>query len=207
MVSLAISRDGRQVVSGSIDCTARIWSAEPPAVEVDQVRRRAAVELVQSLFETHMLKSEVMAALKSDPTLNGPLRAAALEIAERRGEDAHGLFEASWLTILRPTSTPELNLQALHRLEAACRLVAADPERQTEYLHALSLALYRAGRSDEALQLVARLSAKPASGAAKVLPIDLAVSAMASQKLGRFADARAALDQLRTLVDTGPRLR
>ena len=27
---------------------------------------------------------------------------------------------------------------------------------------------------------------------------------MASQKLGRFADARAALDQLRTLVDEAP---
>ena len=204
MVSLAISRDGRQVVSGSIDCTARIWSAEPSAIEVDQVRRRAAVELVQSLFEAHMLKSDVMTALKSDPTLNGPLRAAALEIAERCGGDAHGLFEASWLKILRPTGTPELILQALHPLESACRLVAADPERQTEYLHALSLALYRAGRSDEALQLVARLSAQPASGAARVLPIDLAVSAMASQKLGRFADARAALDHLRTLVDEAP---
>ncbi len=63
VVSLAISRDGRQVVSGSIDCTTRIWSAEPSAIEVVQVRRRAAVELVQSLFETHMLKSDVMTAL------------------------------------------------------------------------------------------------------------------------------------------------
>ena len=71
-------------------------------------------------------------------------------------------------------------------------------------MHALSLALYRAGRSDEALQLVARLSALPGPGAGRVLPIDLAVSAMASQKLGRFADARAALDQLRTLVDETP---
>ncbi len=204
VVSLAISRDGRQVVSGSIDCTARIWSAEPPALEVDHIRRRAAVELVQSLFETHMLKSDVLTALKSDPTLDGPLRAAALEIAERRGEDAHGLFEASWLTILRTTSTPGLNLQALHRLESACRLAAADPERQTEYLHTLSLALYRAGRSDQALQLIARLNAQPASGAARVLPIDLAVSAMASQKLGHFADARVALDQLRILVDKSP---
>ncbi len=204
VVSLAISRDGRQIVSGSIDCTARIWSAEPPDLEVDQVRRRAAVNLVQSLFETLMLKSDVMAALKSDPTLNSTLRAAALEIAARRGEDACGLFEASWLAILRPTSTPELILQSLRRLETACRLVAADSQRQTEYLHALSLALYRAGRSDEALQLVARLNAQPASKAASVLPIDLAVSAMASQKLGRFANARAALERLRTLVDQSP---
>ncbi len=68
--------------------------------------------------------------------------------------------------------------------------MADDPPRKTEYLHALSLALYRAGRSDEALQLVARLSGKTPSGAKRALPIDLAVSAMASQQLGRFADAR-----------------
>ena len=64
VVSLAISRDGRQIVSGGIDCTARIWSAEPPATHVDQVRRRAAVELVQTLFRTHLLKSEVLEAIR-----------------------------------------------------------------------------------------------------------------------------------------------
>lgn len=151
VVSLAISHDGGQILSGSIDCTARVWSAEPPDALVDQVRRRAAVDLVQSLFQTYMLKPDVMAALKSDPTINASLRARALEIAQRRSEDAHGLFESSWLTILRPTSTSELNLQALHRLEAAALLVDDDPPRKTEYLHALSLALYRAGRSDECL--------------------------------------------------------
>ena len=70
VVSLAISPDGRQLVSGSIDCTARVWSAEPPNTELAQVRRRAAVELVQSLFERHLLKADVLAALKSDPTLD-----------------------------------------------------------------------------------------------------------------------------------------
>ena len=38
VVSLAISPDGRQLVSGSIDCTARVWSAEPPNTELAQVR-------------------------------------------------------------------------------------------------------------------------------------------------------------------------
>ena len=37
-----------------------------------------------------MLKTEVLAALKSDPTLSGPLRALATQIAERRTEDAQG---------------------------------------------------------------------------------------------------------------------
>ena len=115
VVSLAISPDGRQLVSGSIDCTARVWSAEPPNTEIAEVHRRAAVELVQSLYERHLLKKEVLAALKSDPTLSGPLRALATQIAERRTEDAQALYEAAWLTIVRPTATPELNLQALQR--------------------------------------------------------------------------------------------
>jgi WD40 repeat protein/serine/threonine protein kinase len=204
VVSLAISRDGRQMVSGSIDCTARVWSSEPPSVELAHVRRRAAVELVQSLFESRLLKAEVVAALKSDRTLDAPFRAAALEVAQRRSEDAQGLYEAAWLTIVRPSGTPELNALALERMETACRLVAGDPERQAEYQHVLCLALYRADRPDEALHLLARLNDKPGSSGTKVLPRDLAVRALASQKLGRFTDARVALDELRSLVELGP---
>jgi hypothetical protein len=152
-----------------------------------------------------MLKSKVLEALRSDHTLNKPLQALALEIAERRSEDAQSLFETAWLTILRPSAPRELSLEALHRLEAACRLVTGDPERLAEYQHALSLALYRAGRPDEALQMVARLNDTPgpAPSGARVKPIDLAVRAMASQQLGRFADAHVALAQLRSLVQTG----
>ena len=118
---------------GSIDCTARIWSAEPPATELDQVRRRAAVDLVQSLFETLMLKPDVLGALRTDRSLDEPLRAAALEIAGRRSEDAQALFEAAWLTILRPSGQADLYAQAVRRLEAACELVTGDPERLVEY--------------------------------------------------------------------------
>ena len=203
VVSLAISPSGRQLVSGSIDCTARVWSAEPPNNEIAQVLRQAAVELVQTLFEKHLLKAEVLAALKSDPALSGPLRALASEIAEHRTEDAHGLYEAAWLTIVRPMGTPELNLQALQRLEAACRLAEGDPDRLIEYQRARCLALYRAGRPDEALQALSRLSDRPGAGPVKVPPITLAIRALASQKLGHFADAREALDQFRSMVENG----
>ena len=201
VVSLAISGDGRQIVSGSIDCTARVWSSEPPATEVDRVRRRAAVDLVQSLFETHLLKSEVLASLQSDRTLDDSLRKVALEVANRRSEDPQGLYESAWLTILRPTASPELNRQALDRLEAACRLVSDDPERLADYEHALGLALYRAGRPDDALQTLERLRSKGVGATAPASPLDLAVRAMANQKLGHFADARAALDELRTFAN------
>ncbi len=194
VVSLAVSRDGRQIGSGGIDCTAQIWSAEPPTTHVDQVRRRAAVELVQTLFRTHGLKSNVLEAIRTDPSLNEPSRAAALEIATRESEDAQSLYEAAWLTILRPTGQPELIQQALEQIEAACKLVTDDPDRLQEYQHALGLALYRAGRSEQAIGTLDRLNnVKPS-------PLDLAVRAMANQQLGRSGAARSALDQLRTVV-------
>jgi WD40 repeat protein len=203
VVSVAVSRDGRQIASGSIDCTARIWTMDPAPTEVELVRRRAAVNLVQLLYEKHQLKEEVLSELKGDRTLDAAIRTAAIEIAEKRGEDAQGLFESAWLTILRPSGSSELYLQALHRLGAACKIVASDTERLEEYQHALCLALYRAGRSEEALHALDKLASSTGPGAQPARrPIDLAVRAMASQKLERFSEARNALEQLREVVGT-----
>jgi WD40 repeat protein len=204
VVSLAISRDGKLITSGSIDCTARVWSSEPPSVDIAQVRRRAAVNLVQSLFESKLLKSEVVAALEADRSLDPQLRTPALEIARRRSDDAQGLYEAAWLTIVRPTGTPELYSQALKRLQAAFQMSAGDPDRQSEYRHILCLALYRAGHADEALELATRLRKNSASSATKPAVIDVAVTALASQKLGHLAEAREALERLQALVKPGP---
>jgi WD40 repeat protein/serine/threonine protein kinase len=201
VVALAISRDGHQIVSGSIDCTARVWSSEPPATQVSQIRRRAAVELVQSLFETLMLKDDVLAALKADTTLGDSLRSVAYEVAGRRTNDAQGLYESAWLTILRPMGTADDYRQALRRLEAACALVSGDPERLAEYRHALCLALYRANRPDDALQALARLDGEATEVPNRqVLPIDLAVRSLANQKVGRHTESRAALRQLQAYV-------
>jgi hypothetical protein len=199
---LAISADGRQIASGSIDNTARIWSIEthegPTAFAL--ALRRAAVERVQALFVKHLLKTEVLDALRANRFLSPQLRAAALEVAEHRGEDAAALFEAGWLTVIRPLGRPEENELALRRLEAACRVVAGDPDRLAEYRRALALANYRAGKPEQALQIVQGLAA--ASAASDRTPLELAVLAMANQKLGRTHEAQAALDQLRLLLKT-----
>ena len=160
VVSLAISRDGLQIASGSIDYTARIWTIESAEGEAafELSMRRAAVERVQSLFAKHLLKSEVLDALKADRTLSPRLRAAAMEIADRRSENASGLFDAAWLTIGRPIGRPDDYRLALQRLEAACRVVADDPERLAEYRHKLALALYRAGQPARALETLRDLA-------------------------------------------------
>ncbi len=163
--------------------------------------RRAAVERVQALFAKHLLKAEVLDALRTDPTLKPQLRAAALEIAERRTENASGLYEVAWLTIVRPIGTPEDNRLALKRLEAACRVVADDPDRLAEYRRALPLRSI-AGRFAPALEALQSQAGK--APGRPTSPLDLAVTAMASQRLGKIPDARAALDGLRALPEERP---
>ena len=201
VVSLAISRDGRQIVSGSIDYTAKTWStlvaADPTETAAELSLRRAAVERVQSLFARHLLKSEVLDALRTDRTVSPRLRSAAIEIAERRTENASALYEAAWLTIVRPTGQPEDYGLAVRRLEAACQVVTEDPVRLADYRRALALAFLRAGQPAQALETIKSLGQAPTS-----TPLDLAVTAMASAQLGQTREARDALDQLQKLVQT-----
>ncbi len=147
VVSLAISRDGRQIASGSIDYTAKIWTIDSSDGQADfgLAIRRAAVERVQALYAKHLLKSEVLEVLRTDRTLSPHFRDAALQIAERRHENASGLYEAARLTIVRPVERPEDTQLALRRLQAACRAVSDDPEHLAEYRHALALALLSRG--------------------------------------------------------------
>ncbi len=203
VVSLAVSLDGRQVASGSIDYSARIWSIEAPEGQAafERSLRRAAVERVQSLFVHHLLKEDVLAELRADRRLSPRLRAAALEIAERRTENASRIYESAWLTIVRPVGSADNNRLALRRLEAACRVAADDPERLAEYRDALALALYRVGRPADALEALGEtassLPGRPPS------PPGLAVTAMAGHRLGRDAEAREAMEKLRALVESG----
>ena len=92
VVSLAVSRDGQQLVSGSVDYTAKAWSIANPEPELaaELSLRRAAVERVQALISRRMLKAQVIEAIKSNTFLSPRLRAAALEIAERRTEKRLG---------------------------------------------------------------------------------------------------------------------
>jgi dipeptidyl aminopeptidase/acylaminoacyl peptidase len=211
VVSLAISGDGRQVVSGSIDYSAKTWSTAvlDPSAAAELSLRRAAVERVQSLHARYMLTAEVLERIRADTSMSPGLRAAALEIAEHRTENASGLYQAGWLAVLRPGGKADDYRAAVRRLEAACKVVADDPQRRAQYARALALALYRAGQPARAIATIHDVGASktaPAgtAPASPVVPLDLAVTAMASRQLGDSPRARAALEQLRTLVHSGP---
>jgi eukaryotic-like serine/threonine-protein kinase len=206
VVSVAVSRDGRQLASGSIDYTAKVWSTEAPSEQaaLERALRRAAVEHVQDLFAKHLLKDEVKAAIVGDATLSPELRTIALELAEQRTENPGTLHEVALLSLVNPTRPEAEYRLALRRLQAACRVVADDAERLAQYRHALALAYCRTGQPALALRTLRDLasSAPDASGGQSGSPLDLAVAAMASARLGHSIDARASLEQLRKLVQS-----
>jgi WD40 repeat protein/serine/threonine protein kinase len=206
VVSVAVSRDGHQLASGSIDYTANVYSSENPteAESLDRARRRAAVEHVQDLFATLMLKDEVQAALTSERHLSPKLRAAALEITENRTEDAGLLYEAALLSLVNPSRPAAEYRVALSRLEAACRVVADEPERLAQYRHVLALAQYRTGQPEQARETLRNLTSAGVNsdGASSSLPLALAVETMSSARLGRASEARAALERLRAAVQS-----
>ena len=170
--------------------------------------RRAAVERVQSLLSRHLLKADVIDVIRAEKSLSPRLRAAALEIAERRTENASGLYQAGWLTVLRPGGQPEDYRLAVRRLEAACQVVTDDPERHAQYSRALALAYYRAGQPGRAIKIIETLTSGraaimvPDAAVGKVEPLDLAIVALASRKLGDLPRARTTLDGLRKIVQT-----
>ena len=209
VLSLAISGDGRQIVSGSIDYSAKTWSTATPDSDTaaELSLRRAAVERVQALLAKHLLKADVLDAIKAEKTLSPLLRAAALEIAENRTENASGLYQAGSLTILRPGGRADDYRQAVRQLKAACQVVADDPERLTQYRRALALAFYRAGQPAQAIETIHDLGDPhriPADQTPNptATPLDLAITAMACQQLGDAPRAQATLEQLRKLVRT-----
>jgi dipeptidyl aminopeptidase/acylaminoacyl peptidase len=208
VVSLAVSRDGRQIVSGSVDYSAKTWSTAGHDPDDDKLSlRRAAVERVQSLLARLLLKADVLEALRAEKSLSPRLRAAALEIAEHRTENASGLYQAGWLAVQRPGGRPDDYRLAVRRLKAACQVVIDDPERLAEYRRALALAFYRAGQPAQAIETIHTLGASvrpPAKTTPNpdLTPLDLAVTAMAHHQLGDKVHAQAALDQLRKLVRT-----
>ncbi len=138
--------------------------------------------------------------LRTDATLSGEARAAALGLVGGLRDSARLLFNASWRVVRTPGLSEEEYLRALGAAEEAARRM---PDCG-DYQRGLGVAYLRLGRLDEA---IAWLSKPQASGPDEP-PADraanLAFLALAQRSAGRMDDAAATRAELDALREADP---
>jgi tetratricopeptide (TPR) repeat protein len=156
-----------------------------------RIRQRAEA-IVDSLFARLLIRDDVLAALEAQPAADPEIQAACLKLAGTWTESAGECNNAGW-ALVRERGQSESSYQRGIRLaQAASRL---DPNNGY-CLNTLGVAQYRLGMMAAAL---ATLTKSNELNRARQC-FDLAFLAMAYQRLGKPAEAKAKLEQLRDLM-------
>jgi hypothetical protein len=164
------------------------WIYRQQVERIDQQR----IEINRRLVENQQAWEDVIARLRSDPTLSPSLREAALMAAATWDEDAVGLNDASWEVVKSPGGSRADYERAVRWSEAACRL---RPDN-SDFLNTLGVAQYRAVQYERALSTLMR--SNQLNGNRQ--PADLAFLVMALHRLGRTETSRETLSHLREIM-------
>jgi WD40 repeat protein/serine/threonine protein kinase len=186
------------------DQAIRLWEATPLTPE--RRLRREAAALMNDLPTDLVLKDEILAYLRSLPSLSEPLRQQALIMAEGLPEDPWRLNLASVHVAMQPGLDAAQYRLALRRGEAARDL--AYPgflfERHHHAMTSIGIAHYRLGEYREAVQALTSSEAYYAarSPAHKYgMPLNLAFLVMAQHRLGEETTALATLARLHSRMN------
>jgi WD40 repeat protein len=196
-ISLAFSPDGSRLATGRE--MVQVWETNP--VSADDLSRRQAAGLVDSLFSGLVSKPRVLKYLRENRAMKDDFRAGALVRAAAYPQDANELNEGSWQTVRSGMESRGSYVRAVLQAEEACRL---DPGNSA-FRNTLGIACYRAGRYEEALKHLNQSDTLYLSQNKTSLPADLAFLAMAHHQLGRAEQSQAFLARLReTLKEAKP---
>jgi hypothetical protein len=212
--AVGFAPDGRSIATGSVDGLVRTWRAatdieasDPTQFHsVECVREELVQGIIEVLFAQLTLKEDVLKALKDSPSLEGPARERALELAGAREDNEYALNTRSWEIVRAAGRTADEYRQGLRFIEAAMRRIEAP---DLNFLATLGVAQYRSGQAREAMLTSSRCKGPIeealkrrqiiASMREKLVAI-MAVTAMAHAQLAEGDRARAELEQLRTLI-------
>jgi tetratricopeptide (TPR) repeat protein len=191
---VAFSPDGRRIASASRDQTIKVWEAQPVSADILQLRE--IVKRLRGLFDRPLLRSEVLAELRKDSTLDAATREAALQIAQTTPENSGRLNAAARDVVKMRGQEHDKYSLAFRQAEAAAQAAPAIGE----YLNTLGVAYYRLGDFERAVETLERSEKLNATKKEGTQPADLAFLAMAQHQLGHKKEAQATLARLREVM-------
>jgi WD40 repeat protein/serine/threonine protein kinase/tetratricopeptide (TPR) repeat protein len=186
--------------SGNVeDRTIRLWEATPPTPE--RRLQREAAALVNNLPDDLGFKDEILAYLRTLPSLSEPVREHALTMAERLPEDPWRLNFAS-NKIVWQSGLDAARYRLKLRYAEAARDLAHPGFNFDRYGHPtthIGIAHYRLGEYREAVEALTAAEAYYAARSPRNeagTAMDLAFLAMAQHRLGEEEKAQTALARL-----------
>jgi tetratricopeptide (TPR) repeat protein len=187
---VAWSPDGRRLAGACGDGTVSVWDAD--SVSAEDLRRREIVTLIRERFDRLLLRAEVLASVRADPSLDAADRAFALQAAQAHREDADKLNNAAWRVAQARGRAREAYALAVRQAKAAAQAAPGNGY----ILNTLGVAQYRLGEYAKALEVLTQSEKLNATKDGSD-PIDLAFLAMARHRLGQQEQARETLGRLR----------
>jgi WD40 repeat protein len=196
--AVAFSSDGQRLASASADHSIHLWETirMPSHVERQRAWQEQAMDLVDSLFTTHVRQADVIWSLRSLPGLNEPLRQRALIAAEQYHLSLEQLIDESGPVVRLLGASGAAYRRALLQAEEACRI---DPQNPIA-VGIVGMAQYRLGQFEPAVATLQR--ADQPSGKLTPQPdfAPLAFLAMAQHQVGRKQQALETLARLRQAI-------
>jgi len=211
--AVAFRPDGGQIASASADGTIKLWDATPLTSEQETLR--AALNLVESLFDQKLPIAEILSRIRQDSTISDDVSRRAQDLAEARAQAIlndqaehllNSLFDQlSFKGDVEESLRTDVSLSEPLRKQA---LVLA--ERSSDDPNRLNEASWNVVRRPGAGEAAYRRALRAAEAACRLSPDNMLILntlGVAQYRAGKYADAAATLsrsDEFNSRAPGGP---